>query len=191
MSIATRTGDDGTTGLLFGGRVPKSHPRVEAYGCVDELNSTIGMARAYCATDPWLQKHLRTIQEFLIPLMGELAVDPSHLDRYQLSKLPKLDEKPLALLDDLVEELEHQNLCFNGWATPGDNLASASLDLARTTCRRAERALVRLSDLNQAPRPLIFSVLNRLSDVLWLMARRTETPHVATTSKDKIQFKNP
>jgi cob(I)alamin adenosyltransferase len=171
MSIATRTGDDGTTGLMYGRRVPKDDPRVEAYGTVDELNAALGMARAQ-AKAPLIQEELLAIQRQLVALMGELAVAPEDLARYHAAeKYPKLEESALAQLDGVVARLEGENITFDGWATPGANVAAGALDVARTVCRRAERRVVELG----GECALVIRYLNRLSDVLWLMARQAES----------------
>jgi cob(I)alamin adenosyltransferase len=171
MSIATRTGDDGSTGLMYGRRIGKAAVRVEAYGTVDELNAALGMARAH-ATLPLVRDNLVAVQKQLVALMGELAVAPGDLARYRSTdKYPKLEEGALRHLDDLVAQIEGEKIIFDGWATPGASVASAALDVARTVCRRAERRVVELSEAGG----LTIRYLNRLSDVLWLLARYTET----------------
>lgn len=174
MSIATKTGDHGTTGLMYNRRVSKCHPRVEAYGCVDELNAALGLARATAQT-AFLRECLTPIQRDLVTLMGELATAPEDLPRYiqdgfQLVE-PALTEK----LDLRVKELESQSLSFHGWAMPGDTVDSAALDFARTTCRRAERRVCALHEAGQLKNPEIIVFLNRLADLLWLLARWVET----------------
>jgi len=171
MSIATRTGDDGKTGLLYNRRVSKTDPRVEACGAVDELNAALGLARAH-ATLPRVREELLAVQKQLVALMGELVVLPEDLARYQADKLPKLEEIALAHLDGLVARLEGEQISFEGWATPGANVAAGALDVARTVCRRAERRVVVLG--NEGGLPVRY--LNRLSDVLWLLARYSESP---------------
>jgi cob(I)alamin adenosyltransferase len=173
MSIATRTGDQGKTGLMYGRRVDKFDLRVETYGTVDELNAALGMARAQA--EPALVKtELLLIQKQLVALMGELAVAPEDAKRYAQDKYPKLGPEMLQHLDDLVARIEKEKITFDGWATPGANVASAALDVARTVCRRAERLVARLAAANEIDL-LVIKYLNRLSDVLWLMARYTET----------------
>jgi cob(I)alamin adenosyltransferase len=173
MSIATRTGDKGKTGLMYGRRVDKFDPRVETYGTVDELNAALGMARAH-AKLPLVTEELLLIQKQLVMLMGELAVAPEDAERYAKGKDPKLTPEMLQHLDDLVAKIEAQKITFTGWATPGASVASAALDVARTTCRRAERLVVKLASPNESDF-LVIRYLNRLSDLLWLMARYTET----------------
>ncbi|BET66438.1 hypothetical protein ASA1KI_13560 [Opitutales bacterium ASA1] len=173
MSIATRTGDEGSTSLLYGRRVAKTHPRVVAYGTADELNSALGFARA-TATDPWVREFLFSTQQELVGLMGELAVDDADRERYLASKLARLEEKHLSRLDEAVAALEARNISFKGWATPGETLHGAALDLARTVCRRTERGIVALGESGSALNVFTLRYLNRLSDVLWLLARYDE-----------------
>jgi cob(I)alamin adenosyltransferase len=173
-SIATRTGDDGTTALLYGQRVPKDHPQVEAVGAFDELNAAIGTAKA-ADTDPARRAALEHIQRDLVALMGELACAESEAERYLDSKFPKISEVDLARLDAAVAALEARGLKFDGWATPGANPRAAALDVARATARRAERRLVALRSQGRNPRPLLLRYTNRLADVLWLLAREAES----------------
>ena len=173
MSIATRTGDEGQTSLMYGRRVEKFDLRVETYGTVDELNAALGMARAHAAI-PLVQSELLLIQKELVALMGELAVAPQDTARYAADKYPKLTEEMLKHLDELVAQVEREKISHDGWATPGADVASAALDVARTTCRRAERLVAKLAATNEIDL-LVIRYLNRLSDLLWLFARYTET----------------
>jgi cob(I)alamin adenosyltransferase len=174
MSIATKTGDSGTTGLMFNRRVSKNHPRVEAYGVVDELNAAMGMARA-TAQHKFVSENLLLIQKDLVLVMGELATQIEDLPRYVKAGYSIVSSELTAKLDKLVQEIEAQKVSFKGWATPGANLNSAALDVARTTCRRAERRICALQESNQLQNPEIIIYLNRLSDTLWLLARWVET----------------
>ena len=174
MSIVTKTGDSGTTALMYGRRVPKSHPRVEACGAVDELNAALGMARA-TATDDFVARHLLAIQKDLIVLMGELGVLPEDLPRYVKDGYPPVSPAMTAKLDALVQEIESQNVAFAGWATPGATPQAAALDVARTVCRRVERRVCALKETSGPANADIIIYLNRLSDLLWLFARWVET----------------
>ncbi len=178
MSIATRTGDDGTTALMYGRRVPKTHPRIEACGSIDELNAALGLARAHADQD-WLRGELLPIQQQLITLMGELAIVQEDRERYVKDGFALVAAEQTAKLDALVQHLEAQNISFKGWATPGATLAAAALDVARVTCRRAERRVCALQESGELVNPEILIYLNRLSDVLWLMARWAESPPAA------------
>lgn len=170
MSIATRTGDRGTTGLMYNRRVPKHHPRVEAYGCVDELNAALGLARAALPRAP-LDTALLAIQHDLVLLMGELATATEDLPRYVADGFRRVTPELTSRLDELVATLETANPPPRGWAMPGDNPPSAALDLARTVCRRAERRICLLQETDQLQNDEILVYLNRLADVLWLLAR--------------------
>ena len=172
-SIATRTGDDGTTSLLYGQRVAKNHPQVEAVGALDELNAALGFAKATQPTGADRQQ-IERIQKDLIALMGEISCAESDSVRYADSKFAKIGETELAHLDAAVATIEARQPKFDGWATPGANLHAAALDLARTTARRAERRLVGLAAHGKMVRPLLIQYINRLSDLLWLLAREAE-----------------
>lgn len=173
MSIVTRTGDHGTTGLMYNRRVSKAEPRVAAYGSIDELNSSLGLARAL-TTDPAVSDPLRTVQQDLVVLMGELATVPEDLERYTKDGYARLTPALTARLDALVQQLESGGVTCRGWATPGGSAPGAALDVARTVCRRAERAVCVLHDAGQLPNPEILVYLNRLSDALWLLARHAD-----------------
>jgi cob(I)alamin adenosyltransferase len=173
MSIATKTGDDGTTGLMYGHRVPKNHPRVEAYGTIDELNAALGLVRA-TATEKFVSENIFWIQKSLVDVMGELAVLPQDLPRYQKGGYTLVTPELTAKLDALVQEIEAQNISFKHWATPGQTKSSATLDVARTVCRRAERRVYELQAAGDLKNAEIMIFLNRLSDLLWLFARWVE-----------------
>ena len=172
-SIATRTGDDGTTSLLYGQRVAKDHPQIEAVGAFDELNAAIGFAKA-TSMDAAQKSALELIQKDRVALMGELACAEGDAARYAGSKFQKIGEPELARVDAAVAALEARNIKFDGWATPGANLPAAALDLARTAARRAERRLVGLPAQGRSVRPMLRQFVNRVSDLLWLMARAAE-----------------
>jgi cob(I)alamin adenosyltransferase len=174
MSIATKTGDQGTTALMYGRRVSKCHPRVEAYGCVDELNAAIGLARSASAS-AFVRENLFAIQAELIILMGELATAVEDLERYVKDGYSLITPQMTANLDQLINQIEAQKISFKGWATPGANPSAAALDLARTVCRRAERRVCALQEAGQLRNGEIIVYVNRLADLLWLFARWAET----------------
>lgn len=174
MSIATKTGDDGTTALMFGRRVAKTDPRVEAYGTVDELNASIGLARASCK-DKWIAGRLLDVQKELVTLMGELAVAPEDRERYRKQGFKLVTAAMTERVGEWVIEIEKQAPKFDGWATPGATPTAAALDVARTVCRRAERRVVALGEDYKKLNPELIRYLNRLADLLWLMARKEET----------------
>jgi cob(I)alamin adenosyltransferase len=174
MSIATRTGDNGTTGLMYNRRVSKCHQRVEAYGTVDELNAALGLARASTA-HPFIQNALLPIQRDLVTVMGELATAVDDLPRYVADGYPTVAASLTEKLDTLVTEIEAQSITYRGWATPGGTPDAAALDVARTVARRAERRVCALQEGDQLRNSEIIVYLNRLADLLWLMARWVET----------------
>jgi cob(I)alamin adenosyltransferase len=174
MSIATKTGDHGTTGLMYNRRVSKCHARVEAYGCVDELNAALGVARA-TAEHPSVREQLLGIQKDLIVLMGELATGTDDLERYARDGYTLVTAQTTAKLDRWIVEIEAQKISCRGWATPGETVHSAALDLSRTVCRRAERRVCALHEKGELRNPEIIVFLNRLSDWLWLLARWVES----------------
>jgi len=153
--------------------VSKRHPRVEAYGAVDELNAAIGFARATAEKD-FVRENLMAIQKDLVVLMGELATAVEDLPRYVKDGYSLVTAERTSGLEKLVKEIEAQNITYEGWATPGASLHSAALDVARTTCRRAERRVCALQEAEQLHNPEIIIYLNRLSDLLWLFARWVE-----------------
>jgi cob(I)alamin adenosyltransferase len=175
MSIATKTGDSGETALMYGNRVPKTDWRVETYGTVDELNAALGLVRA-TANERLIQEVVLSVQKELVILMGEMAVADKDRERYLKDGYEVVTGAMVDRLTDVVEDLEkNRHVNFKHWATPGHNLSSAALDLARTACRRAERRVVTLSDSAEFVNPESIRYLNRLSDVLWLFARYVET----------------
>lgn len=169
MAISTKTGDDGSTGLMFNRRVPKDHPRVEAYGTVDELVSALGIVRAL-TPESALAEEIKRIQEDLMVLMSDLAVLPSDIERYRAKGRPGLSAEVLDRLDAWVARMEAEGGGFRGWVVPGDSVIGAHLHLARAICRRAERRVAQVHR-EEPVDPRIPAYLNRLSDALWLAAR--------------------
>jgi cob(I)alamin adenosyltransferase len=175
MSITTRTGDDGTTGLMYNRRVTKCDPRIEACGSVDELNAAIGLARAQATSMSFVADNLLVAQRDLVILMGELATATEDLERYVQDGFELVTPARTARLDQLVADIEAQKVSLQGWATPGATVLAAALDLARATCRRAERRVYALRREGELRNHEIVVYLNRLSDALWLLARWVET----------------
>jgi len=168
MKIYTKTGDSGDTGLFGGGRVRKDDPRVEAYGDVDELNAVIGMARA--------MEPMPRIDEILVPMqrdlfsIGALLATP---DREKMEKhLSKasIDDRRIASLERAIDECEAELEPLKAFIIPGGSRKGAVLHVARTVCRRAERRVVRLQRAEEIP-SLVVIYLNRLSDLLFMLAR--------------------
>ncbi len=177
-SIATRTGDDGTTSLLYGQRVPKDHPQIEAVGAFDELNVALGRVKPLLdgseARDAAILALIAATQKNLVALMGELACAESDAARYAASKFEKVRTEDVSRLDLEVAALEARGLKLDGWATPGANARAAAFDEARANARRAERRLVALPAQGRNIRPELSQFANRLSDLLWLLAREAE-----------------
>lgn len=173
MSITTKTGDQGTTGLMYGRRVPKCHPQIEACGTVDELNAALGLARA-TAPPNGAGELLLSIQKDLVALMGELATAGLDAARYAAEGHTPMTPAATARLDQAARSLEAARVSPGDWVMPGASLHGAALDLARTVCRRAERRVCSLQPAGELPNPEILVYLNRLSDLLWLLARSAE-----------------
>jgi cob(I)alamin adenosyltransferase len=174
MSIATRKGDAGTTGLLHGQRVSKDHPQIEAVGAFDELNVEIGAARL-ASSDPAVGDLLKGVQASLVAVMGEVACAEEDAAGHPQSRFARLGEGDLARLDGALAALESKGMRLDGWATPGANPAALAFDRARVAARRAERRLAALPAVGRNLRPLVVQWTNRLSDVLWLLAREAES----------------
>lgn len=168
MSIATKRGDAGMTGLAGGIRVSKSSIRVEAYGTVDELNSSVGFARSICPDEP-VKALLKELQRELFLVGSALATPPeSH------KKQPPITADMVDRLTAEIHRIEAMDGVLADWSIPGEHTVSAALDVARTVCRRAERCAVRLAESGADVRPEILAYLNRLSDLLWILGRLIE-----------------
>ncbi|HEX9309471.1 MAG TPA: cob(I)yrinic acid a,c-diamide adenosyltransferase [Gemmatimonadaceae bacterium] len=168
MKIYTKTGDAGDTGLFGGGRVPKDDPRVEAYGDVDELNAVIGMARA---VEP-----LPRIDEILVPMQRDLFSIGALLATPDLEKMhghlskANIDERRIKELEGAIDQCEKELEPLRAFIIPGGSSKGAVLHVARTVCRRAERRVVTLQRNVEIP-SLVVVYLNRLSDLLFMLAR--------------------
>lgn len=177
MSIATRKGDDGTTSLLYGQRVPKDHPQIEAVGAFDELNVALGAVKPHLgggARDAELRALVLVLQKNLVALMGEVVCAETDAARYAGSKFEKITIADLDRIDAALAALEGRGLKFDGWATPGGNARAAAIEQARVASRRAERRLTGLPAQGRNVRPEVRQFVNRLSDLLWLLAREAE-----------------
>ena len=176
MSIATKTGDAGETSLMYGRRVPKTDARVDAYGCVDELNASLGLARA-TTSNHLLNEQISAVQKELVTVMGELATSPEDVERYLKDGFQLTSAAMTDRLTSVVDDLESKLGKFKHWSVPGDTPDSAALDLARTVCRRAERRVAVLMGDAEKFNTEILRYLNRLSDLCWLLARYAEHLH--------------
>lgn len=168
MRIYTRTGDQGTTGLFGSGRVPKSHPRVAAYGDVDELNSVLGLARSAAPTD-FEDELLDLIQRDLFAIGGHLATPDPGKVKAALAKA-ELATGRVALFEQSIDRFDQELPPLEAFILPGGTVKAAALHVARTVCRRAERSVVALAAEAEVPKDFIV-YLNRLSDLLFTLAR--------------------
>jgi cob(I)alamin adenosyltransferase len=185
MKLYTRSGDDGSTGLFGGQRVLKNHPRVEAYGTVDELNAALGLAAAEItrllggSEKPWMDSKpsgflqrasaiIAQLQSRLFDIGADLATPEESKHE---SKVKRISEEQIAESERWIDEIDAGNQPMNTFVMPGGTELAARLHLARTICRRAERAIVSLQrDETITPGVLIY--INRVSDLLFAMARR-------------------
>ena len=167
-SISTMRGDAGETSLAGGVRVSKGSPRVETYGTIDELNSSLGLARSICE-DAAIAALTKSIQQDLFKIGSSLATPPE-------SSKPQIeiDDALSGRLTAEVHRLEAIEGMLADWSIPGEHRAAAAYDVARTICRRAERSLVRLQESGDTIQPAILAYVNRLSDLLWLFGRKLE-----------------
>ena len=169
MRIYTRAGDDGTTGLLYGGRVSKAHPAAEAYGTVDEAVAALGLARALAA-DAELKGRLLALQRDLFVVGADLATNPD--ERAKLTPgVSLVHPEMVEALERWIDAAVARRPLPRRFVVPGADPASAALDLARTAVRRAERLVVRLRDAGGAVNTEALRYLNRLSDLLFVLAR--------------------
>ena len=175
MSISTKRGDTGKTSLIGGKRVSKADRRVEAYGTIDELISVMGFARSICENAA-VRDRTKAIQRELFTVSAVVAAGPM-----KAAKKAGKGEAPPAVTREMVDaltadvyEAEKIEGLLADWALPGGHAAAAAFDIARTTCRRAERQVVRLGDKGEKVPANVLVYLNRLSDLLWLFGRRLE-----------------
>lgn len=167
MSIATKHGDSGQTGLAGGARISKADLRVEAYGSVDELNTALGFARSIC-TNKQVHDWTEQIQRTLFSVGGALASPPEN------KSAPVITPENVEHLTNLVHRIEAIEGILSDWSIPGAHPESAAYEVARTVCRRAERNIVRLAENGVPVTPEILSYMNRLSDLIWLFGRLIE-----------------
>lgn len=169
MSIATKKGDRGRTGLIGGERVSKADLRVEAYGTIDELTSLMGLARAIC-DDEEVRELTKSLQRELFVVSGAVANPSSD----EAAPGTYVTEEMVESLTAHVNRIEKMEGILSDWSLPGEHAAAAAYDVARTVCRRAERAVVRLAETGEKVDEQVVPYLNRLSDLLWLLGRLLE-----------------
>ncbi len=172
--IYTRRGDDGTTGLLHGGRVTKDAPAIEANGAVDEAQAVLGLARAEADRGSEIDGILVGLERDLWVLMAEVATSPDKRGKLEAGRTSVTAEMVRAL-ESRIDDLARRTSVPAQFVVPGQNRLSAALDVARTVVRRAERLVVTASP---SPDSLVGPYLNRLSDLLWTMARWQEEDHL-------------
>jgi cob(I)alamin adenosyltransferase len=169
MSIATERGDGGQTSLPGGIRVPKSDLRVDVYGTIDELISSLGFARAICKNEQ-IREFTKSIQRELFKVGSAIATPPD-----SRKPIPEITDAYVQRLTDEVHRIERIEGLLADWSLPGADPVSAAFDVARTICRRTERSAVRLTTEGVAIQPNVLRYLNRLSDLLWLFGRLIES----------------
>lgn len=180
MKIYTKTGDKGTTSLIGGTRVPKHHIRIETYGTVDELNSFIGMIRDHNKENVHLNFVLNEIQDRLFTIGSALAADPEK----SKMKLPDLHESDITLLENEIDKMNAELPELKAFILPGGSINASWSHLARCVCRRCERLVSQLSEESPLPN-LVLIYLNRLSDYLFVLARKT----LMDEKKPEIEWK--
>jgi cob(I)alamin adenosyltransferase len=167
--IYTRYGDEGTTGLLYGGRVSKTDPRCEAYGTTDEAISALGLARSL-SEDSKVKEIILQIQRDLFTLGAELATDPGHYKKF-LKYFQPTTKTMVTHLENILDSLNAELSLPRSFIIPGASPASAALDIARSTLRRAERLVVGLKETNLLVNDEVLRYLNRLADLVFILAR--------------------
>jgi cob(I)alamin adenosyltransferase len=174
-AVATGKGDDGTTGLLYGGRIPKDDVRTEAYGSIDEAVAALGVARVSVreAGIPDLTELLLRYQRELFVVGAELATNPGAVDRLQAG-VTRVSEDMVSAVETDLAAWESRMTMPREFVVPGETAASAELEVARTVLRRAERRIVALDRASGIENPWIIAYVNRLADLLWVLARAEE-----------------
>ena len=167
FKIYTKTGDKGTTSLIGGTKVPKSHLRIESYGTIDELNSYIGLSADH-NTDIVTKTALKEIQDRLFTIGSSLACDP---EKEALMKIPDLKSTDIGFLETEIDRMEAVLPPMKSFILPGGHVAVSTLHVTRCICRRAERICVNMQEEQLFVDPLVIQYLNRLSDYLFVLSR--------------------
>jgi cob(I)alamin adenosyltransferase len=173
VKVYTKRGDDGTTGLLYGGRVDKDDLRTEAYGTVDEACSALGIARAELANDADWHDRVLAVQRQMFVLGAQLATHTDHWSQLT-DGVSRITEDMIPAMEQTIDELTTQYPLPGEFVVPGQAPAGAAIDLARTIVRRAERVVVAMRRRDMLPDDLLVRYLNRLSDYLFVLARSVE-----------------
>lgn len=180
MKVYTKTGDQGQTSLLSKERVFKDNIRVQAYGTVDEANAAMGLAKSLVRKQ-WAAEIIHHVQKELINLNADLATtEPENCGGYRITL------KHVHALEDIIDQLDQRRIPQAYFVTPGDTMASAAMDLARTVTRRAERCVIALKRQEAVPAPVQL-YLNRLSDLLFVLARCYEQEELVATVTEQVQ----
>ncbi len=178
MKIYTKTGDKGSTSLIGGTKVPKSHLRIEAYGTIDELNSHIGLCRDLI-NDQSSKDILLEVQDRLFTIGSSLACDPIKEPKM---RIPDLKDADVQLLENEIDRLNDALPAMKSFILPGGHITVSQVHITRCVCRRAERCCVRLELESLEVEPIILQYLNRLSDYLFMLSRYVgqllETPEI-------------
>jgi cob(I)alamin adenosyltransferase len=179
MKIYTRKGDDGTTGLWYGGRRSKADVRIEAYGAIDEAGSALGVARALCATDaergPELAADVLRLQNELFVAGAELATAPEASERLE-DGVSRITAGMIAWMEEAIDRYMDRVELPPKFVIPGGTRLSAQLDLARATLRRAERRIAALAGAGETTSESMTGYVNRAADLVWAMARFADVP---------------
>tara|TARA_X000000950_G_scaffold35695_2_gene38202 strand:- start:42596 stop:43183 length:588 start_codon:yes stop_codon:yes gene_type:complete len=170
FKLYTKTGDDGTTGLLSGKRVSKHHVRIKAYGTVDELNVWVGMLRNF-KSDKDTQDTLIKIQQELMTMGSQLADDAAFEVSKLVNILEPIDEENVLFLENQIDKLSNALPELKNFVIPGGHQAVSYTHLARCTCRKAERFITELNQVESVPE-IIIAYINRLSDYLFVLSRK-------------------
>jgi cob(I)alamin adenosyltransferase len=195
-AVATGRGDDGTTGLLFGGeRISKDDPRTEAFGAIDEAIAALGMARAELGLKAQygtlprvidrLPDVILRIQRELFVAGAELATAPGAADRQRPGET-RVTTQMVAGIDELLDEMEEHVTLPKEFVVPGETRLSATLEVARTVVRRAERRAVAVRKAEPRPDDQLVPYLNRLADLLWILARAAEQGESHTSMPSRV-----
>lgn len=187
-AVATGKGDDGTTGLLFGGRISKADPVTDAYGTVDEAVAALGLARVALRTAGLseLSDLILRFQRELFVVGAELATNPSAVDRLQ-DGATRVSEEMLNSVERELARWESEVEMPREFVVPGETSASAALEVARTVLRRAERRMVSLKQSDSMDRQWLVPYVNRLADLIWVLARAAEQAENASPTKARVQ----
>lgn len=183
MKIYTKTGDDGSTGLYGGARTRKDDLRVEAYGSVDEANAALGVARVY-VDDVDIDRVLASLQHALFDVGADLATPAGAPQR---AHLQPIDDEDVVALEAMIDRYDDELEPLRQFIVPGGHASSAALHLARAVTRRAERAVVRLMHETGDVNPALLRYLNRLSDLLFVLARLANAHHGVSETRLLVQ----